>query len=104
MVEKKRNPFSKIRLVYLRSSPLIKCVVLATLIATTLVLLVLTANIRNAHLQAAADRARAEELISENRELQDKVDSMGTVEGNKALAEELLGLVDPDTVVITPTP
>ena len=104
MVEKKRNPFSKIRLVYLRSSPLIKCVVLATLIATTLVLLVLTANIRNARLQAAADRARAEELISENRELQDKVDSMGTVEGNKALAEELLGLVDPDTVVITPTP
>ena len=104
MVEKKRNSFSKIRLVYLRSSTLVKCIVLATLIATTLVLLMLTAGIRNARLEAAENRARAEELISENRELQNKLDSMGTVEGNKALAEELLGLVDPDTVVITPTP
>ncbi len=103
-MEKKRNPFSKIRLVYLRSSPLIKCVVLATLIATTLVLLVLTGSIRDARMEAAANRARAEELISDNQELQDKLDSMGSVEGNKQLAEELLGLVDPDTVVITPTP
>lgn len=103
-MEKKQNPFRKIRLVYLRSSPLLKCVVLSTLIATTIVLLVLTANIRNARTEAAENRARAEELISDNDDLQDKLDSIGSVEGNKALAEELLGLVDPDTVVITPTP
>ena len=64
----------------------------------------LTGSIRDARMEAAANRARAEELISDNQELQDKLDSMGSVEGNKQLAEELLGLVDPDTVVITPTP
>ena len=100
----KKKPFSNIRLVYLRSSPLLKCVVLVTLIATTAVLLMLTLGIRNARAEAAADRARAEELLPENRDLQNKLDNLGTVEGDKALAEEYLGLVDPDTVVITPTP
>ena len=103
-MEKKKKPFSRFRLVYLRSSPLVKCVVLVTLIATTAALLILTVGIRSARSDAAADRARVEELIPENRELQNKLDSLGSVEGDKALAEEYYGLVDPDTVIITPTP
>ena len=103
-MKQKTKLFSNIRLVYLRSSPLTKCVVLATLIVTTVALLALTASIRDARLEAAANREKAETLISENQKLQDKLDSMGTLEGNKALAAELFGLVDPDTVVITPAP
>ena len=95
---------SKIRLVYLRSSTFVKGVVLATLIATTIALLLLTAAIRNARMEAAENRTRAEQLITDNQDLEDKIDSMGSVEGNKNLAEEFLGLVDRDTVVITPTP
>ncbi len=103
-MEKKQHPFRKIRLVYLRSSPLLKCVVLSTLIATTIALLVLTIGIRDARMEAAENRTRAEELEFDNNDLQNKTNAIGSVEGDKALAEELLGLVDPDTVVITPTP
>lgn len=99
---KKTNPFRRIRPVFLRSSLLTKCVVLVALIATTVALLALTAGIRSAQASTAANRAKADILLPENQDLQNKCDSMGSVEGNKALAEEYFGLVDPDTVVITP--
>lgn len=98
----KKNPFSRFRVVFLRSTLLTKCVVLVALIATTIALLMLTAGIRDAQADLAKSRAQADILLPENQDLQNKVDSMGSVEGNKALAEEYFGLVDPDTVVFTP--
>ena len=38
----------------------------------------------------------------ENNELEDTISNMGTLQGIKDLAGKLLGLVDPDTVIILP--
>ena len=54
--------------------------------------------------QAKAEqwRAQAQQLEQENQALEDKIDNLGTLEGIKDIAKEELGLVDPDTVIITP--
>ena len=50
--------------------------------------------------QAALDRAA--ELEQENAELTDKIDALGSSSSIEEIAQEELGLVDPDTVIINP--
>ena len=52
--------------------------------------------------QTAAMREEAAILEQENEELQEKIENMDNVEGVQQIAEDELGLVDPDTVVIKP--
>ncbi len=99
---KKQTPFGRTRVVFCRTSLQTKCIVLATLVVTTAVLLTLTFGIRSANAATAEAREKAAALEQENREYEEKIDGMGSVEGNKALAEDYFGLVDPDTVVFTP--
>lgn len=98
----KTNPLSRFRLVFQRSSLVTKCVVLTTLVVTTVALLTLTLGIRSAKAREAASREKAIALEQENKELEDKIDSLDSVDGDKAHAEEYFGLVDPNTVVFTP--
>jgi cell division protein FtsB len=45
-------------------------------------------------------KAEAARLEQENAELEDKIDQLGSVQSAMDIAQEELGLVDPDTVVI----
>ena len=52
-------------------------------------------------------RARTEEMRSEaaaledeNAAIEEKIDRLGTLESIKEIAREILGLVDPDTIII----
>ena len=94
----RKNPFSRIRLVYRRSSPLLKCVVLAAIVLATAALLTIHFSIRQTRQQTDALRAQAARLEQENRELEENLQQLGTVESVKRIAQEELGLVDPDTV------
>jgi len=97
-----KNPFRRIRLVYHRSSLLTKTVVLTTLVVCTATLLTLTIGIRAARDAESESRKEAAALEQENSALAEKIDSIGSVEGDKQIAQDELGLVDPDTVVFTP--
>lgn len=97
-----RNPFSRIRLVYRRSSKTVKCVVLATIIVATLALLSLTIAISSAKNEAEALRSEAMALEQENAQLSEDISELGTIKSIKDLARKLLGLVDPDTVIFDP--
>lgn len=99
---KKTKPFGRIRVVFCRTSLLTKCIVLATLVVTTAVLLTLTLGIRSAKADTAHAQEKAAALEQENRELDKKNEAIGSVDGNAALAEEYFGLVDPDTKVFIP--
>ena len=65
-------------------------------------LLVLHSVTLDAQAQAERWRAQAQQLEQEQQDLEDKIDNLGTLEGIKDIAQDELGLVDPDTVIITP--
>lgn len=97
-----RKPLSRIRLVYGHSSTLVKCVVLAAIVLSTLALLTLRFAILDAREKTEARRSEAAALEKENSQLERSIAELGTVQSVKDLAGKLLGLVDPDTVIFLP--
>ena len=97
-----QNPFSRIRLVYRRSSTALKCVVLATIVLSTAALLALRATI-NAEQQKQEDLRHQAAVLEETiQEYQDRIDDLGSVQSVEQIAQDELGLVDPDTVILNP--
>ena len=62
----KRNPFHRIRLVYRRSSTLLKCVVLATILLSTAALVILRTSIQAEKSQQAQLQEQAAQLAYED--------------------------------------
>lgn len=101
-MEKQNHPFSHIRIVFRRTSPLMKCVVLTLIVACTVALISLRAGHQQEAQRQADLREQAVKLAQENRELTQNIAKLGTVESVKRIAEAELGLVDPDTQFFTP--
>ena len=97
----KNNPFSHIRLVYRRSSTLVKCVVLMAIVLSTVALIALRISIQSARKDQADLQLQAAQ--QENRNLAKQIAELGTVESVKRIATLELGLVDPDTQFFTPS-
>lgn len=97
-----RNPFHRIRLVYRRSSTLVKCMVLAAVILCTIALLTLRHAIVDTRGQLEDKRNEAAVLEQENESLDRSLSQMGSVQSVVELAKEFLDLVDPDTVIFIP--
>ena len=98
----RKNPFRRIRLEYRRSSPLLKCVVLAAIVLATAALLTIHFSIRQTRQQTDALRAQAARLEQENRELKEYIAQAGTVQSIKRIAMEELDLVDPEAEFFYP--
>ena len=98
----KKNPFGHIRLIYRRSSPLVKCVVLVTVLLSTAALLALRVSIQSQQGQQHQLQQQAAKLEQENRALTKSIAQLGTVESIKRIATLELGLVDPDSQFFTP--
>ena len=96
------NPLRRIRLVYRRSSNTLKIVVIAALVLGTLSLLMLRGAILRMEQEAEELRQQAAVLEQENKKLEESISHLGTVQSVTDLAEQLLGLVDPDTVIFSP--
>jgi cell division protein FtsB len=92
----------RIRLVYRRSSNTLKIVVIAALVLGTLSLLMLRGAILRMEQKAEELRQQAAVLEQENKKLEESISQLGTVQSVTDLAEQLLGLVDPDTVIFSP--
>lgn len=97
-----KNPFRRIRLVYRRSSNLVKGILLATIVVCTAVLLALSIAIGSTERKTETLRQEAAALEQKNQELEQDIRELGTIESMKKLATELLGLFDPDTVIFIP--
>ena len=97
-----RVPLSRIRLVYRRSSPIVKCVVLAAIVLSTAALLTLRISITEAKAQTNDLRQQAAVIEQENQALEQNIEELDTVQGVKNIATDELGLADPDTTFFTP--
>lgn len=98
-MEKLRNLLSRVRLVYRRSSTLLKAVVLGTIVLCTVAVVCLSAFAVNEKRQQEQLRQEAAALEQENQDLKDRISILGSVESVKQIANEVLGLVDKDTVI-----
>ena len=98
----KEKPTGKIRLKYRRSSPLMKIVVLCAVVLSMAALLTLGAGILENRARTEVLRAQAAGLEQENSRLTQYIAELGTVQGIIRIAQEELGLVEPDTVIIKP--
>lgn len=101
-MEKLRRLLSRIRLVYRRSSLLLKGLVIAMILTFTVAMIALQSSIVTAERQAEELRKEAAVLEVENRQLLTDISILGTVESAKKLAYEKLGLMDPNAVILDP--
>ena len=89
--------------VKLRSAPVkLKAVLIVLIVLSTAALVALrwVHNGIQAETQRKTEQAAAME--GENADLQEKIDSIGSVQSIRQIARDELGLVDPDTVLIHP--
>ena len=96
------NPFRRIRLVYRRSSSLLKCVVLAAIVLSTVAILTIFFSIRKAQQDTQLLRDHAVRLQQENQQLEQDLSQVGTVDSIKRIAREELDLVDPNAEFFEP--
>lgn len=92
----------KLRLVMRSGSTALK-IVMVVLIVFSMAALTALAWVRGSIRSQVEDlRQEAAALEQENRELQEKIDALGSVQSVQDIAQEELGLVNPDTVLIQP--
>ncbi len=101
-MDKKNHPFSHIRIIFRRTSPLMKCVVLTAIVACTVALIALRVNILQNRQRQQDLQQQAIQLVQENKALTQNIAKLGTEESIRRIAETELGLVDPNTQFFTP--
>ena len=97
-----QNPFRRIKLVFLRSSRLTKTVVAVALVLSMIALIALHFAIKDAQAQLEDARGDAIVLEQEKSRLERYIEELGTIPAIIRIAQEKLGLVEPDTIVIQP--
>ena len=97
-----RNPFRRFKLVYRRSSTLLKCAILAAIVISTAALMALRYRMADIRKDLEGARSEAAQLEQQNKELERYLAELGTVQSVKDLAGKFLGLVDPDTIIFIP--
>jgi len=98
----KRNPFHRIRLVYRRSSLLLKILILVTILASAAALLALRGVMVNYQKQSQVLQSQAASLQQENADLTARIAELGTKDSIRRIATEELGLMDPGAQFFNP--
>ncbi len=97
-----KQPFTRIRLVYLRSSPVLKCAVLAALLLSTAALLSLRSSISSEQESIRQLQQQAIELQQQNAQLHSDIADLGSEESIRTIAAKKLGLTDPGAKFFSP--
>ena len=99
-MEKIRSFLSRYQLQYRRTPTLNKVVVAAAIVLSSVTLV----SLRLAHWDAKAQLAELNRQVAameqQNEELRQNIDNLGTTDSIREIAQEELGLVDPDTIII----
>lgn len=102
-VNKEKTVFRNVKLVLHPSSRALKIAVIALIVFSMVALISLTwvrTSIRN---RTEDMRSEAAALEEENAALEEKIENQGALENIMEIARELLGLADPDTIIIDPS-
>ena len=97
-----KKSLRNIQLVFRPSSLLLKIVVIVLIVFSTAALIALSWVRQSIQVRTENLRQEAIMLEQENDELKDKISILGSVQSVQEIAQEELGLVDPETVIINP--
>lgn len=101
-MKEKTKPFQKVKVI-MRPSPTALKVMIIVLILFSMGALIALRWVTNSIRQETENmRSEAAAVEQENSDLQKKIDELGSVKSVEEIAEEELGLVSPDTVLIDP--
>lgn len=92
----------KIKFIPRRASVLSKAVLLSVVVFSTVTMLAMGSAVVQGRQTVEDLRQSAMALEQEQQDLQNRIDDLGTDEAVRQIAQEELGLVDPDTVIIIP--
>ena len=98
-MERSRISLGGIQIKFRRGSTLLKLAVLAVIILSTVALLSINSAKSSAITQAEELRGQAQQLEQDNSRLERYIQQLGTVQGIIRIAQEELGLVQPDAVI-----
>ena len=84
------------------SSPLLKIVVTVLIVFSMAALIALSWVRQSIQVKTEDMRQQAVALQQQNEDLENKIDMLGSVQSVEQIAQDELGLVKPDTVIITP--
>ena len=101
-MEERENPLRKIKVIVRPSPRLLKIVVVLLIIFTTAATVALSWVRAGIDKRSEEIRQEAAEMEQENADLEEKIGEVGSVQSVQDIAEEELGLANPDTVVINP--
>ena len=92
----------RIQIVFRPSTTLLKVVVIVLIVFSTAALIALSWVRQSIQVQTEDLRQEAMALDQENKDLENKIGILGSVQSVEEIAREELGLVKPDTVIIYP--
>ena len=97
-----QTPIGKVKVVRRRSRLLTKVVVLAAVLLSVATLLTLLLVIQSTRAQTEALKTEAVQLDRENSRLELYIQELGTIKGIIRIAQEELGLIEPDSIILDP--
>lgn len=98
----KQNPFQQFKLVYRRSSLALKILVLVTILVSAAALIALRMTLNGYQAQSNVLQSRAVQLQEENKDLEEDIAALGSKDSIRQIAQEELGLVDPESQFFSP--
>lgn len=98
----KQNPFHQFKLVYRRSSLALKILVLVTILVSAAALIALRMTLNGYQAQSNVLQSRAVQLQEENKDLEEDIAALGSKDSIRQIAQEELGLVDPESQFFSP--
>ena len=98
----KTNPFRNVQVKFRRSRPLTKIIVIVTIVLCTIAMITLRWVQNDIEAQTQAMKEEAAQLVEENADLQEKIDSIGSVDSITDVAKSELDMVDPNTTFFEP--
>ena len=103
MDDMKPQKKKRYRLVFVRTHPLVKWMILLAVVLSTVAMVTMRARIEEDKRNYEIMRQYAMNLEGDNLDLDRKIEELGSIESALRIAMEELGLVMPDTVVISPS-
>ena len=97
-----QTPIGKVKVVRRRSRLLTKVVVLAAVLLSVATLLTLLLVLQSTRAQTEALKTEAVQLNRENSRLELYIQELGTIKGIIRIAQEELGLIEPDSIILDP--
>ena len=97
-----QTPIGKVKVVRRRSRLLTKVVVLAAVLLSVATLLTLLLVIQSTRAQTETLKTEAVQLNRENSRLELYIQELGTIKGIIRIAQEELGLIEPDSIILDP--